>query len=111
MRPIRSVVAAATGLAAAFLSVPATAWAATPDVPEVLRISNGPYEGFQLCGAQTPPKFSTTNNFAPTFATSVRLWDCNGSFYATISNADLTTRRLTAQPETTVEKLDRPAAT
>ncbi|KUL34979.1 hypothetical protein ADL12_20320 [Streptomyces regalis] len=67
------MVAAAAGLAAAFLSVPAAAWAATtPDVPETLRISNGPYEGFQLCGAQTPPTFSTTNSFAPTFAASVK---------------------------------------
>jgi hypothetical protein len=72
MRRIRSVVAAAAGLAAAFFSVPAAAWAATPDVPEALRISNGPYEGFQFCGAQTPPTFSTTNSFAPLFAASVK---------------------------------------
>lgn len=60
------------GLAAAFLSVPAAAWAATPDVPEPLRIPNGPYEGFQVWGAQTPPAFSTTNSSAPLFAASVK---------------------------------------
>ncbi len=65
------MVAVGTGLAAAFLSVPA-AWAATPDVPETLRISNSPYEGSQLCGAQTPPTFSTANGFAPLFAASVK---------------------------------------
>lgn len=71
MSRMRSTVAAVAGLAAA-LSLPGAAWAATPDVPETLRISNGPYEGFQFCGAQTPPTFSTTNTSAPLFAASVK---------------------------------------
>ncbi|MBC2900255.1 RICIN domain-containing protein [Streptomyces cupreus] len=72
MRRIRSVLVAAVGLATAFLSVSAPAWAATPDVPESLRISDGPYAGFQMCGAPTAPTFSTTNGSAPLFAASVR---------------------------------------
>ncbi|MFH8973419.1 RICIN domain-containing protein [Streptomyces sp. NPDC017890] len=70
MRRTRAVLT--VGLAAAFLAVPTAAWAATPDVPETLRISDGPYAGFQLCGAQTPPTFSTSNSFGPTFAASVK---------------------------------------
>lgn len=74
MRWNRSASAAATGLAAACLGLglPATAWAATPDVPEALRISTGPYAGFQQCGAPTPPTFSATNGSAPLFAASVK---------------------------------------
>ncbi|WP_328875779.1 RICIN domain-containing protein [Streptomyces sp. NBC_00287] len=72
MRWMRYVIAVAAGLAIALLGVPGAAWAATPEVPEALRISNGPYEGFQQCGAQTPPTFSTTNSFGPQFAASVR---------------------------------------
>ncbi|MEV0173197.1 RICIN domain-containing protein [Streptomyces sp. NPDC050803] len=72
MRWIRYVVVVAAGLATALLGVPAVAWAAVPDVPEALRISNGPYAGFQLCGAQSPPTFSTANGSAPLFAADVR---------------------------------------
>ncbi|CAM5608321.1 Ricin B lectin domain-containing protein OS=Streptomyces griseomycini OX=66895 GN=FHS37_003932 PE=4 SV=1 [Streptomyces griseomycini] len=74
MRRNRSAAAAATGLAAAFLGLglPATAWAATPDVPEALRISTSAYAGFQQCGAATPPTFSTANGSAPMFAASVK---------------------------------------
>jgi hypothetical protein len=71
MNPIRSVLAATAGLAAVALSAPA-AWAAVPDVPEVLRISTGPYAGFQQCGAPTPPTFGTDNGSTPLFAASVR---------------------------------------
>ncbi|MGW7052657.1 RICIN domain-containing protein [Streptomyces sp. NPDC054887] len=70
MRRIACVVTAS--LTAAFFGLPATAWAATPDVPETLRISDGPYAGFQFCGAQTAPTFSTTNGFGPLFAASVK---------------------------------------
>ncbi|MER7174902.1 RICIN domain-containing protein [Streptomyces mesophilus] len=70
MNGIRSLVTA--GLTAALLSISTAAWAAAPDVPEALRISNGPYAGFQLCGAQSAPAFSTTNTFAPLFAASVK---------------------------------------
>jgi hypothetical protein len=62
---------AAVSLTAAFLGVPTAAWAATPDVPEALRISDGPMAGFQQCNAPTPPTFSNTNRFAPLFAASV----------------------------------------
>ncbi|GAA3501568.1 hypothetical protein GCM10019016_086750 [Streptomyces prasinosporus] len=70
----RSAAAAATGLATAFLSLglPATAWAAAPDVPEALRISTSAYAGFQQCGAAAPPTFSTANSSAPMFAASVK---------------------------------------
>ncbi|WP_086740712.1 hypothetical protein [Streptomyces glaucescens] len=53
------------GLAAALLGVPGAAWAAAPGVPEVLRISDGPYAGFQLCGAQSPPTFGTGKQSRP----------------------------------------------
>ncbi|GHB50217.1 hypothetical protein GCM10010377_46620 [Streptomyces viridiviolaceus] len=72
MTRIRSMGATAVGLAAALLSVPTPAWAATPDVPETLRISDGPMAGFQFCGAATPPTFSTANEFGPLFAASVK---------------------------------------
>ncbi|MEV5551860.1 RICIN domain-containing protein [Streptomyces sp. NPDC052309] len=84
MRRSRSLVAAAAGLAAALLSVPTAAHAAAPDVPEALRISNGPYAGFQQCGAPTPPTFSTTNGFAPLFAASVRGLDPQPGLSATM---------------------------
>ncbi|MFC0496019.1 RICIN domain-containing protein [Streptomyces mutabilis] len=91
MRRIRSVVAAAAGLAAALLALglPSTAWAATPDVPEALRISTAPYAGFQQCGAETPPTFSTTNGSSPTFAASVRGLEAQPGLDGTIELARL----------------------
>ncbi|CAM5476239.1 hypothetical protein SGLAM104S_05923 [Streptomyces glaucescens] len=41
------------GLAAALLGVPGAAWAAAPGVPEVLRISDGPYAASSSAGAET----------------------------------------------------------
>ncbi|MFJ8079246.1 RICIN domain-containing protein [Streptomyces sp. NPDC096205] len=70
MSRMRSVAAAV--LTAAVVGVPTAAWAATPDVPEALRISDGPYAGFQACGEPTPPTFSTANTFSPLFAASVK---------------------------------------
>ncbi|MER7575371.1 RICIN domain-containing protein [Streptomyces sp. NPDC126514] len=72
MRWMRYLLALAAGLATALLGLPGAAWAVTPDVPEALRISTGPYAGFQQCGAQTPPTFSTANGSAPLFAASVK---------------------------------------
>ncbi|MET9429621.1 RICIN domain-containing protein [Streptomyces sp. NPDC003036] len=87
MSRFRAVPAASAALAAAFLGVPAPAWAATPDVPETLRVSTGPYAGFQFCGAQTPPTFSTTNGSAPLFAASVRGVDPQPNLGGTIELA------------------------
>ncbi|CAL9459276.1 hypothetical protein SUDANB176_02608 [Streptomyces sp. enrichment culture] len=69
MRRTHATIAAATGLAAALLGVPTAAWAATPDVPESLRISPDHYLGFQQCDAPTPPTFSSGSG--PLFAASV----------------------------------------
>ncbi|QNS05399.1 RICIN domain-containing protein [Streptomyces xanthii] len=71
MARTRSLVVAAAGLAAACAGLPTPAWAAVPDVPEALRISDGPYAGFQFCGTGTPPAFRADNAFSPLFAASV----------------------------------------
>ncbi|MGW9249841.1 RICIN domain-containing protein [Streptomyces badius] len=72
MRRIPSLATAALVLAA-FLGLPATASATpTADAPENLRISDGSYAGFQLCGDQSRPAFSTSNTFGPLFAASVK---------------------------------------
>ncbi|MFE0801336.1 RICIN domain-containing protein [Streptomyces sp. NPDC058812] len=97
MRGIRSVVTAALGLAAC-LGVPAAASAATTtDVPETLRISDGPYAGFQLCGRQPQPTFSTTNTFGPLFAASVKGLDPQPDLGGTLELA-----RLGEQPFRTI---------
>ncbi|RPK80551.1 MULTISPECIES: RICIN domain-containing protein [Streptomyces] len=89
MRGIRSVATAALGLAT-FLGVPATASAApTADVPETLRISDGPYAGFQLCGGQSQPAFSTTNTFGALFAASVKGLDPRPDLGGTLELARL----------------------
>ncbi|MBC9714446.1 ricin-type beta-trefoil lectin domain protein [Streptomyces sp. TRM66268-LWL] len=87
----------ASGLAAVGLGLPTVAWAATPDVPEALRISDGPYAGFQQCGAQTPPTFAADNQFGPLFAASVRGIEPQPNLAGTIEIA-----RLGEQPLRTV---------
>jgi hypothetical protein len=101
MRGIRFVAAAALGLAA-FLGVPATASAApTTDVPETLRISDGPQAGFQLCGGQSRPTFSTTNTFGPLFAASVKGLDPQPDLGGTLELARLGEQPFRAFPVST----------
>ncbi|GAA2071264.1 hypothetical protein [Actinomadura alba] len=67
MKLVRSAIVVAAS-AAAVLSGPSAAWAATPGVPQALRISESPYAGFQHCFTGTTPTLSAESG--PQFSAS-----------------------------------------
>lgn len=67
MKLVRSAFAAFATAAAVF-GVPSAAWAAAPETPEALRISESAYSGFQQCFTATPP--TVGSQFGPQFSAS-----------------------------------------
>lgn len=61
MKLVRSTIAVAAA-AVAVGGIPSAAWAAVPGVPEVLRISEFPYAGFQFCFGGVAPTVSAQSN-------------------------------------------------